>query len=221
MRAWPSDDTVAHLIFVDHQTLPSPADLAAATEHATRKGARAIRTSAMFPDAAAIVLANGFEPIDRLGLLSRSIGESPDDGETGVRVRPMMPWHLTACSRIDREAFGLLWGNSPASLRDVRTATPLHRSRVARVGRRLAGFALSGAAADTGYLQRLAVTPEHRRAGLARGLVLDALSWMRDRGLHQVLVNTGVANEPALRLYDTLGFTVLPDELTIAELRLS
>ena len=66
MRAWPGDDTVAHLIFVDHQTLPVADDLAAAIDHARRKGARAIRTSAMFPDAAGVVLASGFEPIDRL-----------------------------------------------------------------------------------------------------------------------------------------------------------
>lgn len=179
MRAWPSDASVAHLIFVDHQTAPTAADIAAALEHAARKGARAVRTSAMFPDVAEIVLGRGFAPIDRLALLTRPVDPQPDAPARTVRLRPMLPWHLSRCARIDRDSFGLMWGNSPASLRDIRSATPAHRSRIAREGRQITGFAISGAAADTGYLQRLAVAPDHRRAGVAEGLVVDSLSTLR------------------------------------------
>jgi ribosomal protein S18 acetylase RimI-like enzyme len=227
MRAWPSDATVAHLIFVDHQTLPSPDDLAEAVDHASRKGARAIRTSAMFPDAASLVVGWGFAPLDRLALLSRHLGglastdRVPDRDESATPTRTMRTWHFGACAEIDRDAFGYMWGNSTASLRDIREATPWHRARICRAGRRISGFALSGAAADTGYLQRLAVSPDHRRRGLARTLVVDSLDWMYQRGLRTAMVNTGVDNSAALGLYDSLGFTTLPGELTIAELRLT
>ncbi len=221
MRAWPSDASVAHLIFVDHQTPPTADELAAALDHAARKGARAVRTSAMFPDVAAIVLGWGFEPIDRLALLTRMLEPLPQAPPPAARLGSMMPWHLGRCAQIDRDCFGLMWGNSPASLRDIRTATPIHRSRLARHERRIAGFAVSGAAADTGYLQRLAVAPDRRRLGIARDLVVDSLDWMHRRELRTVLVNTGVGNAAALALYESLGFTVMPDQLTIAELTLA
>ena len=179
----------------------------------------------MFPDATRVAIAEGFTPIDRLALLHRPVNagsvvcDATDEGTDG-RVQQLRPWHLSTCASIDRAAFGLLWGNSPASLRDIQRATPSYHARVARTGRSIGGFAISGAAGDTGYLQRLAVSPTQRRRGLARRLTLDSLGWMQRRGLRQAMVNTGVANEPALALYRSLDFTALPEELTIAELRL-
>jgi ribosomal-protein-alanine N-acetyltransferase len=183
----------------------------------------------MFPDAARIVLAEGFVAIDQLALLQIELDPlaatphpSPrPDRSAPHRLRPMRPWHLSPCSKVDRESFGLMWGNTPSSLRDIRNATPFHRSRVVRSDGHIAGFAISGAAADTGYVQRLAIAPDHRRGGLARLLVDDSLAWMRRRSATRALVNTGVDNAPALSLYDSIGFTRLDQELTIAELRVA
>lgn len=225
MRAWPGDDTVAHLIFVDHHQTPTTNDIATAIDHALRKGARAIRTSALFPDAARVVGAEGFTTIDRLALLQIEL--DPADVRVAQppaashRLGTMRPWHLAPCSKIDRDSFGLLWGNTPASLRDIRNATPSHHSRIVRSDGELAGFAISGAAADTGYVQRLAIAPDHRRSGRARSLVDDALTWMRRRGASRALVNTGVNNEAALALYRSIGFARLDQELTIAELKVA
>jgi ribosomal protein S18 acetylase RimI-like enzyme len=258
MRAWPSDHSVAHLIFTDHQHVPVRDEVADAVAHAARKGARAIRTSAMFPAVAEVVLACEFAPIDRLALLSFDLGadlgaeldaaaatgrstragrtpttgpverggtsdrtDRHSDRRSDVRLRSMRPWHLSRCSQIDRDAFGLLWGNTASSLRDIRTATPWHLGRIARDADGIQGFAISGAAADHGYLQRLAVDPGVRRRGIARSLVLDALAWMTRRDLHRALVNTGVDNDGALALYESIGFGRLSDELVIAERRLT
>ncbi len=218
MRQWPNDATVAHLVFLDHLDVPSPDDLARALEHARRRGARAVRTSAMFPRAAEAVLACGFHRLDELALLRRACnGDLPEPTRS---PRALRPWHLPAAARVDREAFGPMWGNDPASLRDIRTATPRHRARRITVGRELAAFSISGAAADHGYLQRLAVATDQRRRGLARDLVLDALGWMRQLRLTAALVNTGLDNHGALALYDQIGFQRLDDVLTIAEIRL-
>jgi ribosomal protein S18 acetylase RimI-like enzyme len=218
MRQWPHDPTVGHLIFLDHARTPTPDDLERALDHARRHGARAVRTSALFPAAAGVVLDAGFTAIDRLALLERTLdGNLPHS----VRpTRPMLAWHHAAAAAVDRDAFGPLWGNDAASLRDVRRATPRHRARIVRDGRQIVGFAISGAAGEHGYLQRLAVATSHRRAGYASDLVSDALGWMQQGGLSSVLVNTGVWNQPALSLYDRFGFRRLEDDLTIAELRL-
>lgn len=114
-----------------------------------------------------------------------------------------------------------MWGNDDTSLAEIRTATPIHRARMITDGRALSGFAISGAGGSNGYIQRLAVAPDHQRLGIGRQLVEDALDWMRARHLSAAFVNTGIANEPALRLYEALGFVCLDDRLTIAELDLT
>jgi len=223
LRRWPNDPTVAHLIFVDHLTLPTPASINVAVEQARHSGARAVRTSALFPRVADILHATGFDAIDRLVLLRREL-DAPiisDRSDLRHRPRPFRVWHLPRAAAVDQEAFGPIWGNDTASLRDIRSATPRNRARLVRDGRTIAGFAISGAALEQGYLQRLSVGTAYRRQGVARDLVLDALQWMYDRKLTAAFVNTGVENDPALRLYDSLGFVALDDELIIAERRLT
>lgn len=218
MRQWPNDPTVAHLVFVDHHHVPSVTTIEDAVEHARRRGARSIRTSALFPRAAEIVLGLDFVAIDRLALLRRELVEIDDlPTATSMSTRPMLPWQHRAIAHVDQAAFGPLWGNDAVGIREIRTATPEHRARIVRRGRAVAGFAISGAAGDNGYLQRLAVLPTARRGGLASSLVVDALGWMYDRGLRSVLVNTGCSNTAALGLYRGLGFEVLDEELVIAE----
>ena len=221
MRQWPNDPTVAHLIFVDHQLVPTPDALAEAVEHAEAKGARSIRTSALFPAAAGVVLASGFEAIDHLALLRLELDDRAIEhlARPRQRIRTMAPWMHPAAAAVDQGAFGPMWGNDAASLRDIRRATPVHRARMVRSGRHLAGFAITGAAADSGYLQRIAVADAYRRRGIARDLVVDGLRWMHADGRARCLVNTGVENVAALSLYDDLGFVRMPGVLTIAERR--
>lgn len=219
VRRWPNDPTVAHLVFVDHLSLPTPGSINAAVEQARRTGARAVRTSALYPRVAEVLYANGFETIDRLVLLRRDLDPSvlTESDHLDHRLHPFRVWHIARAAQVDQDAFGAMWGNDTSSLRDIRRATPHNRARLIRDGRTIAGFAISGAALDNGYLQRLSVSSSYRRQGVANDLVLDALRWMYARGLNAAFVNTGIANEAALSLYLGLGFERLDDELVIAE----
>lgn len=230
LRQWPNDPTAMLLVFVDHLAVPSPDDLRDAISEARRHGTVFLRTSALFPRAATVVVDNGFEVIDTLALLrlpldqalSRHlVSRSGDQSRHGPRptTRPMRAWHHRQAAALDRAAFGELWGNDAGSLADIRDATPVHRARMVRVDGELAGFAISGAGGESGYIQRIAVADAHRRQGFGRDLVVDALRWMCERLLLTAYVNTGVANAPALALYEDLGFTRMDDELTIAEHR--
>lgn len=51
--------------------------------------------------------------------------------------------------------------------------------------------------------------PAYRRRGLARAVLLEGLRRMRARGMDRACVSTGVANAPALRLYESIGFAIV------------
>jgi ribosomal protein S18 acetylase RimI-like enzyme len=82
------------------------------------------------------------------------------------------------------------------------------------------GYVVTGRSGDRGYVQRLAVDPTVRRAGLGAALVVDGLRWLRRRHTLSAVVNTQVANDGALALYRRLGFILQPDGLIVLTLPL-
>jgi ribosomal protein S18 acetylase RimI-like enzyme len=52
----------------------------------------------------------------------------------------------------------------------------------------------------------LYVAPEHRRRGIASALVQHAIAWSQARGDRQLGLQVFQANQPALNLYQKLGF---------------
>lgn len=222
LRPWPNDPTAKLLVFVDHSSVPTGSDLEDAVARARATGVRTLRTSAMFPRAAEVAREHGFEPIDTLHLLRLHLDEQTCrriDGlaaAAGHSTRPLRPWHHARAAVVDQDAFGSIWGNDAGSLADIRVATPHHRARIVRSGRRMAGFAISGWGGHTGYVQRVAVHRDHRRRGVARALVVDALAWMCVHPLTAAYVNTGLDNAAALALYEDLGFERLDERLVIA-----
>lgn len=59
-----------------------------------------------------------------------------------------------------------------------------------------------------GEVYVVAVDPAYRGQGLGRQLVLAGLDWLAGQGLGTAMLYVDAGNEPALRLYDSLGFTV-------------
>jgi ribosomal protein S18 acetylase RimI-like enzyme len=51
--------------------------------------------------------------------------------------------------------------------------------------------------------------PAYRRQGLTRLALLEGLRRMKVRGMQRICVSTGVANTPARRLYESVGFNVV------------
>lgn len=60
-----------------------------------------------------------------------------------------------------------------------------------------------------GDIQTVTVSPEARRQGLARTLLLQLLNEARRRGVEEVFLEVRVDNEPAQTLYRELGFEVI------------
>ncbi|MBA2386878.1 MAG: GNAT family N-acetyltransferase [Acidimicrobiia bacterium] len=230
VHRWPSDDSIAQLVIVDHQRRPRPSEVRQWVAAARADDPVAIRTGALFPDAADAFAAEGFQVIDTLSLLRRELSGSDLrtplraarhlGRERGVRLTTMRRRHLEAAAALDREAFGDEWGHRAASLGRIAAATARARQRMAVRDRRPAGFAITGFGGRKGYLQRLSVDPADQRSGIGRLLVIDALEWLQRCGARSAMVNTGVDNAPALTLYRSLGFRAIPDRLRVMELLL-
>ena len=60
-----------------------------------------------------------------------------------------------------------------------------------------------------GEIYAIAVDPDFHGAGLGRAITVAALDWLhRERGITIGMLYVDSANEPAVRLYERLGFTV-------------
>ncbi len=229
VRPWAFDRGVVQLALADQAIVPGVEEVRGWVDAlgAADASLRHIRTGALFADAAQRVATAGFEVIDTLALLRIELA---DDGRRrhlgAASTSPLRARRHADAARVDREAFGDPWGNDAEDLAEIRRATPLHRAR-ARFSagpprrRSLVAFAITGAAAGHGYLQRLAVSPHHQGHGHGRAMVVDSLRWMRRRRLEHGLVNTAIDNERALGLYESVGFRRLPERLVVMQLDLA
>lgn len=65
-----------------------------------------------------------------------------------------------------------------------------------------------------GVIHDLVVDPDHRSEGVGRRLLECALQTLRERGAPRVVLSTAQQNEPAQRLFASLGFHPTMIEMT-------
>lgn len=224
------DPSVVQLRLADDTVVPSNGDVTAWVEQICAAGDVAtIRTSALYPRAAQRFRQAGFAVADTLALLRADLDDPAigaalaETSPPAVRVGSLRRGDLAAAAGVDRRAFGARWCHDVDEIDQIRDATPHARARASfaragAFGRELLAYAISGAAAGHGYLQRLAVDPPQQRRGHGRALTVDALRWMAKRRLRDCLVNTSVANTTALALYRSIGFHPLNEQLEVLEL---
>ncbi len=221
MRPWPGQPHVAQLVLYAQGRVPRSDHLAAWLDDLRLLGFTTARTNALAGEAARLVAASGFECVQRLVLLEHTDPSAVARGRSTIRLGAVDDG---AAASVDRAAFAAPWALDAPSIADVRLATPRHRFRgctVTPADGELVAFAISGRDARQGFLQRLAVHPDHHRCGHATALVADSLAWMARWRVGRVLVNTHTDNTAALALYDTFGFVRLADELRVFERGLS
>lgn len=213
LAPWRGDPTIAELSPAGNGRPPGVDTVRQGLALVEKRGYRSAITSALAAEEQHGYLDAGFEVLERLHLLSRGLDRLPD-APPSRRLRRGRRSDLPRLLELDSLAFDPFWQLDALRLDDARRATPSSRLRVT-AERPLAGYAVTGRAGTRGYLQRLAVTPEHQGQGWGRALVVDALRWLRRRGAMSVTVNTQEANERALRLYHQLGFSTRPEGLAV------
>ena len=164
----------------------------------------------------------GFRPVEHLALLHRILDPAIPSApvHTVHRVRRLGARHLAEALAVDEAAFTGstdTWRFDTSAFTEACDATDVNRPRLVRRHGRTAGFALTGRTARNGFVQRLAVHPEHQRVGIGSALLADALAWLVRHGVRDVWVNTQSDNEPAQTLYGRHGF--IPRDEGLAVLR--
>ncbi len=114
-------------------------------------------------------------------------------------LRPATGGDVADVLALEREAFGVdAW--SETAVREELTG-PRRTAVVARAADgRLCGYAVTSVAGDVVDLQRVAVAPAHRRQGLARRLLREALPG------GPTMLEVGAGNAAARALYAAEGF---------------
>ncbi len=214
---WRGDPDVAYLNPVAGAPLPSTEFVRRCVRSLTSQGYARVVTGALSMAEQATFRAAGFEVTEHLHLLSHDLRDIPvvDGGDDGLRRsgRQDRPSVLA----LDQLAFDPFWRLDGTGLDEAIAATPHTRFRVATTGGgdTVLGYAITGRAGRRGYLQRLAVHPDMQRQGLGTVLVADALRWLRRWRVERAMVNTQLANEGALALYERVGFRREPSGLSV------
>jgi ribosomal protein S18 acetylase RimI-like enzyme len=211
--AWRGDASVAFVSPVWESPAPSAGLVERSLQTLRSQGYTEVVTGALSPTEQAGFLEAGFAVRERLHLLSHHL-EGLEPLPRPTRLRRARRGDRAEVLRIDGLAFPPFWRLDDAGLQEALDATPTSRFRIAYRGE-LVGYSVAGRAGRRGYLQRLAVHPDHHRRGTGRLLVLDALHWMRRRGARSAVVNTQVGNEGAKALYEHLGFRLEPEGLAV------
>lgn len=193
---------------------PSVAFVRRAVEQLAERGFEEVVTPALSSTEQPGFLAAGFEVRERLHLLTRHLA-GPLPGVPRGAVDKAGAHEREAVVRVDNRAFPPFWWLDDDGLEDAIRATPHSRLRVVRSGGAVTGYAITGRAGRRGYLQRLAVDPDHQRQGLGRVLVADGLRWLARWRAEEAVVNTPVGNDAAIALYEGFGFRREPVGLCV------
>ncbi|MEI7546788.1 MAG: GNAT family N-acetyltransferase [Actinomycetota bacterium] len=223
VQQWSFAPTTAQLVMYQQPQLPSTTDLRRWSTELAALGFTRLRTTAVIGAAVPRLESAGFTVLQELALLEHTDSWRATRASLSLEAamapspttRRLLVAERSQASVIDAAAFGHDWALDEVAIHDVCCATPRQRARAA--GDPLAAYAITGRDGKQGFLQRLAVHPDAQRRGLGLALVLDSLQWLARWRVTRTLVNTPIDNDPALALYERVGFRGLPDRLRVYE----
>ena len=208
-RPWNRSRAEAHLRLVRG----SAGFLRDATAAVLSLGVPAILSPPLMAGGQAPWRSAGFEPYTSLRLLRKTVG-AEEPVPAPVRILGDRDWLRIV--EIDASAFGPDWKAELPALREALTsARPSALLGIENGAGELAGYAIVACSGTTGYLQRLAVHRQAQGGGLGRTLTRHTHNWLRSRGARHIVLNTKPDNRAALGLYESEGYTLLPDRLEL------
>jgi ribosomal protein S18 acetylase RimI-like enzyme len=205
----------ATLCLLPNREAPDADLLAQALQACRDLGIRHAITQALRTPEHPPLLALGGTLIQQLHLLS--LQDPPASrrwsGITGPGVQRHAPDQ--AIANLDHAAFGGFWHFDTVALDDAMSATQEKRLRSVVVDNQPLGYLICGCTETRGFIQRIAVHPEHEGKGYATALLTDAVGWLGRRGAQSVTINTQIDNVRARTLYERNDFVLQPERLGV------
>ncbi len=203
----PGDEGSARLTFLSPDRPPSQELVAHCMSRLASLAYGRSLTSAVGAATESVLAACGFQVAEEMVVLTKQLDRDQPSAvpPPGFSLRRSRRRSASGVLLLDAASFPPEWRLGGMGLREALRATP--RSRMSIVhGPHPAGYAITGMGHTGGFVQRLAVSPEHRRAGIGTALLSDGLAWLHRQGAVQATVNTQSTNQVALSLYRRLGF---------------
>lgn len=118
-----------------------------------------------------------------------------------MTIVPMAERHLAALAEIEKACFHAPWSESM-----LREELGKGIFLVAERDGQAVGYVGCQTVLDEGYITNVAVSPDARRQGIARALIVKLTDEARAAGLAFATLEVRVSNAPAIALYEGAGF---------------
>ncbi len=120
-----------------------------------------------------------------------------------IRYKKMAAAHVPGVAELEKICFQDPWSeNSVAS----ELQNPLSLWLVAVDGQTVVGYIGSQSVQSESDMMNVAVHPDYRRQGIAEALVELLILELSEKGSHALMLEVRVSNDPAIALYEKLGF---------------
>lgn len=127
---------------------------------------------------------------------------SPAQFMSDFLIRQMEQSDLEAVQQIEQQVYPFPWSNQ-IFIDSINAGSLLV---VMERNRRVIGYAVQSTAVGETQLLNIAITPEEQGRGLGRILLQWLIEQARAEGSETVFLEVRLSNQPAQRLYESLGF---------------
>ena len=126
---------------------------------------------------------------------------------TGFRLRDIRPDDFEALHRLDQACFEPDISYSRAELRAFLRLPTLEGAVAETEGGDVAGFVIGyRAPGNVGHIVTLDVAAAHRRSGVGRALLAEAMERLAHHGVQRFRLEVDVRNAAAIAFYESFGF---------------
>ena len=120
-----------------------------------------------------------------------------------VKITPMTEADIAQVAALERACFSDPW---PESVLENELQNELSLWLVAKQDGEVVAYVGSQSVLDEADMMNLAVRESARRQGIAKALVLALCRELSQKGVQSLTLEVRDSNEPAIRLYEALGF---------------
>ena len=120
-----------------------------------------------------------------------------------IQLIPMDNRHVAQVAALEKQCFSDPWSESSVA---SELSNPLSAWLVAMDGDVLAGYVGSQSVMGESDMMNIAVDAYYRRQGIAQALIEELVVQLKEKGSHSLTLEVRISNQPAIALYEKLGF---------------